>query len=186
MMPSTVAEMAAGRSVAVTRLFEFAFTSSTQRFWDGLGYLDTTDARRWQGAGKLIGVSGLEYAENLAAQPATFSLSGATPELVAAAIDGETEVKNRPVRVYLQFLTSRYVPLDAPIAIWAGRMDVLTFSGTATQQNLSLSAETLFVDRIRAPYGLQTDTDQQARYPGDLGMVFMPELKNKTTNWLRG
>lgn len=186
MMPETVQEMASGNAVSVTRLFEFEFQSSTQRFWDGLNYLETGDGRRWQGAGKLISVSGLEYAENMAAQPASFSLSGATPELLAVAINADTEIKNRPCAVYLQFLSAKYTPLDDPIAIWVGRMDTLSFKGNLNNQTLTLNAETLFVERTRSPYGLLTDTDQQARWPGDLGLVFAASLKHKTTNWLRG
>lgn len=184
MMPETVRELAAGRSVAVAQLFEFEFRSSTQRFWDGLNYL-TAGSRQWQGAGKLISATGLEYASDMSASPATFTLSGATPELIAFAIASEFEVKERPCAVYIQFLSSRFAALDNPIAIWSGKMDQLSFKGDVKNQSLSLSAETLFVGRARSQNGLQTDRDQQARWPGDLGMSIMPKLKNKTVNWLR-
>lgn len=185
MMPETVRELAAGRAVKVTRLFRFEFASSTQRFWDGLNYL-TAGEQRWQGAGKLISVSGLEWAEGLAASQASFSLSGTTPELVAAAISSDTEVKGRPCAVFLQFLSDRYVALDDPVGVWAGRMDQIIFKGNLRKQELSLTAETLFVDRVRSPNGLLTDTDQQARWPGDRGLEFAPTLLNKTVDWLRG
>lgn len=185
MMPSVVREKAAGREVLVAQLYEFQFLSQTCRFWNGLGFLDTLDERRWQGAGKVISVSGLQYPTAQASASATFTLSGSTPELLGAAINSDTEVTGRPCAVYLQFLTGRYKPLDAPVAVWSGNMDVLSFSGDVKNQSLSLSAETLFVDRVRSPYSYQTDRDQQARYPGDRGYEFMPQLRNKTVPWLR-
>lgn len=184
-MPETVREMAAGRAVAVARLFRFEFRSSTQRFWDGLNYI-TAGGQQWQGAGKLISVSGLEWAEGLGASQATFQLAGTTPELILAARNSKTEVKGRPCAVFLQFLSDRYVPLDQPVAVWAGIMDRIVFRGNVKQQVLSMNAETVFAERVRSPNGLLTDSDQQVRFPGDRGLEFPPSLINKTENWLRG
>ena len=185
MMPETVRELAAGRAVKVTRLFRFEFLSSTQRFWDGLNYL-TAGGQQWQGAGKLISVTGLEWAEGLGASQATFTLSGSTSDLVNAAINSETEVNGRPCAVFLQFLSDRSVALDSPVGVWAGCMDRIVFKGDVNRQSLSMTAETLFVDRVRSPNGLLTDTDQQARWPGDRGLQKMPELIQKSVDWLRG
>lgn len=184
MMPELVAELAAKKTVAVARLFEFKFLSATTRFWDGLGWLDA-GGRRWQGSGNVISVSGLDQGEGLSASKATFSLSGTTPELLAAAVNSESEVTNRPCTVYIQFLSKRNVALDNPIPIWTGRMDAMEFSGDVRTQTINLNAEGLFVDRVRATHGLQTDTDQQARWPGDRGFEFMPSLVNKDVPWLR-
>lgn len=185
MMPETVREMAAGRAVKVARLFQFDFLSGTKRFWDGLGDLPA-GGHTWQGAGDLISVSGLEWAEGLAAAQATFLLAATTPEIIQVALTAEIEAKNRPCAVMLQFLSERYVALDQPVGVWAGRMDRPIFKGDVRNQQINLTAETLFVDRIRAPWGLQTDTDQQARFPGDRGFEFMPTLINKDVDWLRG
>lgn len=185
MMPETVRELAAGRSVAVTRLFRFEFANSTQRFWDGLNYLDA-GGQQWQGAGKLISVSGMEWAEGLGAGKVTFGLSGTTPDLINAARNSRTEVNDRPCAVFLQFLSERYVALDQPVGVWAGTMDRIVFSGSLKTKTLSLTAETLFVDRIRSTNGLMTQSDQMSRWPDDTGLNFMPTLINKTVDWLRG
>lgn len=184
MMPETVREIAAGTAVAVARLVRMDFTSRTVRFWDGVGYL-TAGGEEWQGHGGLISISGMEQAEGLGASQATFTLDGTTPELLEAARTSDVEVKNRPIAVFLQFLSDRYVPLDQPVAVWAGRMDRMSASIGLKTQSLSLTAESLFVERIRAPWGLQTDSDQQARWPGDLGYSFMPSLRYKSVPWLR-
>jgi hypothetical protein len=42
------------------------------------------------------------------------------------------------------------------------------------------------VDRVRAPWGLYSDTDQRARWPTDRGFEFVASLIWKTVSWLRG
>ena len=184
MLPDTVKELAAGHRVQAATLFQFEFTSGTQRFWDGLGYL-TADGHDWLGFGQMCSVSGLEQSRNMGAPQTTFKLSGVDDNLIAIAVNSAAEVTGNPCTVLLQFLSSVGVPLDDPIAIWAGTMDTLTFQAGVRDQSITLSAETLFVDRVRAPYGFQTDTDQRARWTGDRGYEFVASLLWKTVNWLR-
>lgn len=185
MLPETVRAIAGGEKVAAATLFQFNFLSRTMRFWDGIGNL-TAGGNEWQGAGRLISASGLEQSIDLSAPQATFKLSPVTDELIAFAAASESEVTGRPCSVYVQFLSSELTPLDSPVAVWGGIMDVMSFSVGVRDQMISLSAETLFTGRTRATYGYMTDTDQQARYPGDVGMEFMASLINKTVTWLRG
>lgn len=184
MLPSVVRELAAGNRVAVAALFEFEFLSGTQRFTDRQGYL-SVDGHDWLGVGKLLSVSGLEQSRGMSAPQATFTLSGVDAFLLNVAANGSSEATGRPCCVYIQFLNANSEPLDQKIAIWPGIMDIVSLSASLGWQTISLTAETLFVDRIRAPWGLQTDTDQQARWPGDRGFEFMSSLIFKTVNWLR-
>lgn len=178
--------MAAGQRVGVAALFEFEFLSKTVRFWDGLRTLKTADGREWNASGQLISASGLEQSRDLSAPQATFTLSGVDSELIAFAAGNEQQVTNRPMTVYLQFLSDRFECFDNPVAVWSGIMDRLSFRAGTGTQTITLAAETLFYKRIRAQYAYMTDRDQQARWPGDRGMEFMPTLRNKTVTWLRG
>lgn len=184
MLPSVVKELAAGNRVAAATLFEFEFASGTQRFTDRHGYL-TVDGFDWLGVGQVLSVSGLEQSVGMSAPQATFTLSGVDAFLLNVAANGSTEATGRPCCVYIQFLTEAGAPLDSKIAIWSGLMDTVSMAAGLGRQAISLTAETLFVDRVRAPWGLQTDTDQQARWPGDRGFEFAPSLLFKTVNWLR-
>lgn len=186
MLPQTVAAMAGGQRVKAATLFELEFLTATHRYWDGVRYLTTLDDRVWLGAGQLISASGLEHSRGLSAPQATFSLSGVDDFLIQYASGSAQEVTGRPIRVYLQFLTDSFETLDNPVAIWAGRMDVMSFQAGGDEQSITLTAETLFVNRIRAPYAYMTSADQRARWPGDTGMDFMPSLRNKTVTWLTG
>ena len=185
MMPEVVRELAAGGSVGAATLFEFQFRSSTRRYWDGLRILNA-GGHEWEGAANVISVNGLSQVADMSAGVFSFALSGTTPELVSAALESEYEVSERPCAVYIQFITKGPKPLDNPVSIWTGVMDQLSFRTELGRQTLSLSAESRFVRRIRAPHSYMTDTDQQARWPGDKGMVFMPTLKHKVVPWLRG
>lgn len=184
MLPNVVREIAAGNRVAAAMLFEFEFQSGTQRYTDRHHYL-TVDGHDWMGVGQLLSVSGLEQSVGMSAPQATFSLSGVDPFLVNVAANGSSEATGRPCCVYVQFLTEQGEPLDQKVALWPGIMDTVSMSAGVGRQTISLTAETLFVDRIRAPWGLQTDTDQQARWPGDRGFEFAPSLLFKTVSWLR-
>jgi len=185
MLPTVVKEMAAGHRVAVASLFEFEFLSGVHRYWDGHGYL-TAGGHEWIGFGQMGSVTGLEQSRGMNAPKTTFTLSGVDDDILAVAVNGSAEATGRPATVYLQFLTAAGVPLDAPVAIWAGIMDSMSFSAGVKEQRVSIGAETLFVDRVRAPWGFQTDTDQRARYPLDTGFQFVAKLIFKTVNWLRG
>lgn len=185
MLPSVVRELAAGHRVQAATLFLFEFTSGPQYFWDGVGYL-TADGHDWLGFGQLVSVSGLEQSRGMGAPQTTFKLSGVDDNLIAIAVNSAAEVTGNPCTVYLQFLSSAGVPLDEPIAIWAGTMDTLTFQAGVRDQAITLTAETLFVDRVRAPWGFYTDTDQRSRWPGDRGFELVASLLFKTVQWLRG
>lgn len=184
MMPATVAHLAAGHRVRAAVLCEFNFASSTQRFWDGLRWKEF-DGEQWLGAGDLVSISGLQQARGLEAAGATFTLSGVDTTLLSYAADSAAEVTNRRCAVYLHFMTEAFAPLDSKVAIWVGRMDTMTFTADVDSQRITLSAESLFSRRKRAPHGYQTDADQQVRYPGDTGFEFMAALRYKTTKWLR-
>lgn len=184
MLPEVVQAMSEGQRLQVAALFRFDFLSKTVRFWDGVRPL-TAGGFEWQGSGDVISVSGMEHARDMKASQVTFTLSGANTELISFAAGSQQEVVNRPCSVFLQFLTEAYAPLDNPIAVWSGNMDTLSFSVGGDSQQIQLTAESLWVTRIRAPYAYYTDRDQQARWPGDLAAVFMPTLRNKTVTWLR-
>lgn len=184
MLPSVVRELAGGHRVSAAFLFEFNFLSGTQRFWDGVGYL-TANGHDWLGFGEMLAVSGLEQGRGMTAPQVTFTLSGVDSNLLAVAVNGASEATGRPCAVYLQFLSAAGVPLDDPVAVWVGTMDTPSFSTGVKNQKISMTAETLFVERVRSPHGFMTDTDQRARWPADKGFEFVASLVWKVVNWLR-
>lgn len=183
--------LARGDTVPVTVLVELEFASSTQRFRDGIGLLTTSDGRTWIGLTSpdtgisLLSMSGLSQAQNAAAPTGTLTLSGVTQEILDIAVSSESEVKDRPMTAYLQFLTDDGAPLGDPVAFYSGLMDVMSFAGSGPRdRTISVTVESLFVNRIRSPFSYYTDRDQQGRFSGDRGMEFTASLISKTVPWL--
>jgi hypothetical protein len=182
----TQAELAQGGQVAVARLVKLEFTSGTKYLWDGKGHLQA-GGQTWLGFGELGTMSGLEQAVQGTAPQAQFLLSGVDSDFVRYAAQSEIEVKDRPISVFLQFLSASMIALDDPVAIYVGLMDVMGFNANdPSSRSISVSAESIFIDRIRSTYSYYTDTDQKGRSPADRGLEFVATLKNKTVNWLRG
>lgn len=75
-------------------------------------------------------------------------------------------VKDRRITVYVWFWDAADVlPLDNPYAIWSGRMDQISYAANGpSQRTITLTAESVRVNRKRPPYGFFTDRDQSSRF----------------------
>ncbi len=162
-------------------LVHMDFRDNPQRWWTGFGDLDV-GGHRWKGLGDLIGISPIDTAYDLSAQPVTFTLA-ATPEMLALALNAKDQVRDRAVRVYLQLFAveaqdgdmQRGQPLGSPLTMFIGTMQRMPWSATGpTQRTLQLEAEGLFFRRNAPPRGRWTDADQKVRYPGDRGLERLP------------
>lgn len=188
LFPETIRAHLGGRTVRISFLVLLDFVSSPVRIWTGSGRL-TTGGANWYGLGQLGSISGLEQAVNGEAPETTFVLSGINSEIVSLARDEfPTEGRDRLAQVLIQFHNAeddRPLELfDQPYPIWAGRMQVPRFElqGPRTRK-ITVSAESLFALRSRPSFSQYTDTDQNARFPGDRGFEFVPSLINKTVTW---
>lgn len=174
----------AGRAIGAVPLVFFDFAGDPKRMWPGFGTL-TIGGYDWDGSGDFGSIEGLALATTDSAQAVTFTLSGVTAEMQSLALGSQTLVRGRGVTVYCQFFDVTgdvpMNPLGSMLAIWSGVMDVMTFKATGPSSRvITLTAEGENADRRRAPFGLMTDADQQARYPGDTSMRFRPSMKFKT------
>lgn len=188
LFPATIEAALGGATVRCSFLMLLDFTTTPMRLWTGAGKL-TSGGFDWYGLGNLASISGLEQAVNGDAPETTITLSGIDAEIMAIARDQwEAEAKDREITVYLQFHNAaddRPLTLyDQPYAIWAGRMQVPQFEidGPHTRR-ITIRAESLFALRSRPSFSQYTDTDQQARFSGDLGFEFVPTLFRKVVTW---
>lgn len=192
LFPETIARSLAGGKVQCATLVRFEFTTETVRLWRGNGLLRTSDGQQWQAIGTFGSMSGIEQALNGEAPQATFTLSGIDAQIMRLARDEfDAEVRGRWVRVLIQFFgvddpedPGNQRCLDKPFPIWAGRCLSPTFAFTKEgERSVTLAAETLFSLRSRPRHAMNTDADQQKRFPGDLGFEFAPTLMNKVLTW---
>ena len=188
--PEAIQAQLAKRTVAATFLVHMDFRGAPRRWWMGAGVLDA-GGYEWVGMGSLIQIDGLDANSGMAAAATTFTLSGVDPEILALVRGASNRVKDRRVRVYIQFFTSEdsgqpaWTPLDQAISGWSGRMDQIKYSGQgATSRSVNLTAESLWTNRNRPPFGRYTDGDQKARSPNDRGLEEIAGLVNKTIRWI--
>ncbi len=173
------------------------FAGGAKRWWTGFGDLEVA-GHRWQGLGDLIGISSIDTAYDLSAQPLTFTLA-CTPELLALAINAKARVRDRTVMVYSQLFAVeamasftagggevlRGQPLGSPWVMFSGTMQRMPWTASGpTQRTLTLEAEGLFFRRNAPPRGRWTDADQRARYPGDKGLERLARYVSFETRWV--
>lgn len=186
-LPGTLAALAAGRTVRAAELVFFDFLAEPMRYWRGAGPLRTPDGIVWEGTGGLGSISGLDLALGTAAPKGTFAIAGTDPRIIAVAGAQSSRVKGREVELYLQFFDEGWAPLDLPVSLWWGEMDRMTFTaaadGDTMSYTVSVAAEGAWTGRSRPAFGFWTDTDQQARAPGDRGLEQVPSLPGKTIRY---
>lgn len=163
------------------------FLDGPKRWWTGFGDLDV-GGHRWLGVGDLIDISPIETTYSVSAEQVTFQMA-ATAELVALSLASRARVRDRAVRVYLQYfllgesflygddqiLVESGQPLASPLSIFSGTMQGMPWEMNGpNSRSISLECEGLFFRRNAAPRGRWTDADQKARWAGDRGLERLP------------
>lgn len=181
----TVAAQLSGRVVACLPLVFMDFLETPRRWAPGFGTLTTNDGEVWRGTGEMITIDGLEEDIGVTANPMTFTLSGVDPELVTLARNASARVKGRRVVVYIQFFTLKdWQPLDNPYVLKVATMDQMRYIADGpSARTIIVTAEGLWTGRNRPAFGLYTDRDQNARFPGDRGFEQIGDLATKTVRW---
>lgn len=185
---STINAYLAGRSVKMRPLALFDFRDGEMALWGG-EYPLVSGGKTWQGLGSIASIDGLDQAATLESSAMTFTLSGVeVPDAGTSFSDiakssDRANYARRMVTVYLQFFDDDWQPLDDPYALKAGIMTNMLMSRSRMQngylRTISLQANNIFYGRGVAPASFYTDRDQQSRFPGDLGMQFIPGLQSK-------
>lgn len=184
--PDTVAARLSGRTIRCARLVYLDFADEPGLYWEGgTGLLATNDGRQWLGAGELGSISGIESAIGGTAPQVTLTLSGASAKHIRESVAAETNVKGRDATVFMQFFDEETIaPLDNPYAIFLGIMDVMTVQmQDPTTWTIELTVESLFTKRAMPPWGYLSDRSQQARFPGDLGLAEMGNMRFDAPFW---
>lgn len=183
-LSATISALLEQRTVRCAHLVEICFVTQARRLWNGNYKITTSDGHDWFGIRKLGSIEGLENDGDFQASELKFSISGVDTRLLQMAVsEDKAEYIGRHVRVYLQFFDSDWTLLDAPVARAVGIIDGLEVTrqpmeGGGTRRVISLTAQNMFYGRGQPPASFFTDTDQQLRFPGDRGLVYLSELQD--------
>lgn len=189
----TVSAAVAKKDIGASLLVHADFVGTPRRWWGGFGELHV-GGEMWLGMGELISIDGIAWEGGTAASEVTFTLSGAmvTGDIVRMAKASTEYIVDRRIVVYIQFFHTGstrsgagqvHSTLDAPLAIWSGKMGSPQFSGDLSSRKIVVPATNLWADRNRPPYGLYTDRSQKGRFPGDRGLEQVARLTHKSLNW---
>ncbi len=177
---------ALGAPVLYPALFvSVTFSTSTLNVWTGIGTLSWDGITDWHGIGTLLGISTIEDGSGVEARGTAIELSGLDADLLA---DCENDYQlGLPFTIYLGLFDSppeqggNLIPL--PIVVWTGATDRPILKPSAETFSITISGETRLLDLNVAADRRYTQQDQQALWPGDLGMMFVSSLQERTDWW---
>lgn len=168
-------------NVPLILLVELVFDSGSVRVTNA-AYTFSWNGFSWIGLGRLGSIDAVEEAAGVQANAVGLRLSGVPVDMVSIAV-GE-HYQGRACRIYAAPLSASFEVLGSPVKIFEGRMDTMAvdIGSTAT---ITLTAESRLADLERARVRRYNDADQQAEYPGDLGLRFAEEMVEKQVRWGR-
>lgn len=152
-------------------------TTPIVRLWLGVGEIrpginayDATD-EVYSGFGQLLDVPALAQLINGVADRLTFHVSGISAETMNLAAAG-SNVKGASVAIGVALFGAQWQQLGPPKWLFRGRADYVSVQqvsgvGGGVTRVMELSVGSLFTGRRRKGLTFMTDSDQQARHPGD-------------------
>lgn len=160
---------------------EMEFDSGTLRLHSGAqGSEITWNSSTWLGAGGLGKISPVLENSELEVYDLQMSLTGIDPTLIATALS--EDYFGRPARIWLAVLDDQYTIQGDPIGPFAGLMD--TMDGELGEVGtITMTIKNRLADWQRPKIRRYTNEDQQAEYPGDLGMEFVAQMVEKELVW---
>jgi hypothetical protein len=138
------------------------------------------DGKTWVGIGLLGSMDEISDAIG-DYKPVRFSLSSVPNEVLGLAL-GEA-VKGRKVVVHLTIHNPTTYALEHVQRLWAGELDQMTVEEGAQSGQVSVTAVHRSSVFARPRPFRYTDADQQARYPGDASLQFLPSQAGHNDIW---
>jgi len=173
----------AAAAVPVIAFVEMDFAGGVVRATNA-PYTIEWNSQSWTGLGNLGGIEVIDEGANMEAFGVALRLSGVPAELLAIAL-GET-YQGRDCSIWCAPLDADHAIIADPVLVFLGRMDTMEISMANGQGVITLSAESRLVDLERPRVRRYNDADQQAEYPGDLGLQFVEQMVEKELVWGRG
>lgn len=190
-LDGTATARAAAGVAGLHWLLELDFVPGTQYLTTWPQTLSVA-GRDYVGLGSLLDVSTVNESEDGAADRLTLSLSLVSTAMLAAVMGPVTNYRNRPARLYGQFIGDTLQPAGAAVLRWQGYMDKVVIlrnpsppAGGSSSGRIELQCVRAGQARFRNATGLRlTDAQQQQRFPGDLGLQYVQTLVETPSTWL--
>lgn len=181
--------------IALCFMAEINLPYRVERVWGGTWTLTTLDGRTWDGIGEFGRISDIRR-ESETVSP-SFRLELMMPFVDAAVNNAESfaaklrrdfraEIRGRAATIWAQlFNATTLAPVLQPIYIDGGIMSAPEVTTSHGQASIAVTVTGRLANGAIPPNGYVTDEDQQARYPGDRFLEFVPLLQMRTVRWPR-
>lgn len=164
--------LASARSVFYAELYQLDFASGSRFYWDAVGNLEAY-GEIWAGAASVVARSEVPFGVDDEAGQMVLTMSGVDADLMAMVRAEESEFSGRPITLWAQFFDEALQLSGARRFLFAGTMDVPTYAVSAEgSRSVTIPCEGEWTDRNSARQSMFSHEDQQARYPGDLGLEY--------------
>lgn len=178
----TAAMESASLARVVTPIFlvDIQTTSGISRFWTGYGNL-VWNANTFKGQGEFLGVDKIEETTDLKASGIVLSLSGIPASLVSMVLN---EIRQGfPANVWLGALSSSGTLIIDPVLLFSGLTDVPEMEEGGDTATITLTVESLEIDRQRSRVRRYTPEDQRRIDPDDIGFEYVAGLQDADIVW---
>ena len=173
----------------MTLLLDLEFSTGTQ-YLTTYGVNIPANGHDYVALGNLVSVSPFRESASLSLDKMTLRLSLVNTAMLAYVIGPASVYRNRKVRIYVQLIDDKWVPVQAPKLRWSGVMDKLSITRNPSKDGLGsgsidLECQRAGLVRFRNSTGLRmTHYQQQLDYPGDLGLEYTQQLVETPPVWL--
>lgn len=141
----------------------------------GIGTI-TWGGNAYDGVGDFGAVSQIPEDSDLQIPNLSLSLSGIPSDYYQEALS--QNYQGRKVQLYLGFLNESFALIDTPVLEFEGEIDTMEFEeGDTAKVKLTVINE---LHRWETPnVARYTDADQQAKFPGDLGLSMVASVERE-------
>lgn len=171
----------AGDNVPLVLFLQMEFDSGTSRVTNA-AYDISWNGYTWTGVGALGSIEPVQEGADLQAYGLALKLSGIPTTQLATALD--EDYQGRQATIWAAPLDSEHRIVSDPVIVFKGRMDTMPIT-MGRSGEITLNLESRLVDWERARVRRYNDADQQAEYPGDLGLQFVEQMVEKQLIWGR-
>jgi len=156
------------------------FESGWVRVWSGIGS-KVWNGETWAGVGDLGSISPAGEPTELRAEGVTLTLSGIPSALVGVTLGDARQGK--AAQVWFALLAADGSVIADPAPSFVGRVDVPTIEHRPDGATISITVEGRLIDLERPRERRYTNEDQQAAYPGDLGLEHVAQIASEPFQW---
>lgn len=167
-------------------LIEADFTTGMQRVTTAPINI-TSGGNTYTGLGNQVSVSDVSENSDVSAAKVTIGITLADPALASLFMGNISSYRGRAARLYLQVFNEKFVPTGAKVLRWAGYMNPVEIKPGREGQagRVEIPCTRAGMNRFRNFRGLRMTHEQHIkRFPGDLGLQYMPDLISKPALWL--